>query len=279
MKNFALSLLTTLLFTVNAYALNWQDHWAKAVEYCNDKNYEAAETEFNLAILSIEHNKDETHPHVYIDRARLYALQDRDTEALIDLIKGLSSDKLIGRDRVRGLVTRIMVCSRLEMNEQVLADYDAYRILCESELPKAEFTDEKVIIRNVPNSNCYKAIVKTFLLGTELCEKESDIIEYDSGIIIAKRKASTCNCNKMDIMASSESDCQWYCDKMSLAGMTWCARVFKKYGCQIACIAAVELIKDGCHWCCRKGNFYENCIQPFNNIVSYMGTPCDPYWD
>lgn len=291
MKKIVLGFITSMLVTVGCFASEWQDHWESAVEYCGGKKYEAAETEFNLAIASLEHKQDDSHPHVYVDRARLYMLLDRHTEALVDLNKALASSKLKDHDRIRGLVTRIFTCSNLQMEDQVLADYDEFKSLS-TDFPKVEFTKDKVIIRNVPKGNCYKKLTTAFLVGSEICENEADIKFLDSGIMIAKRKVCNCGCDKskeMSMMAKmggpkavnqqNVDNCKWYCDKAALAGVAWCAKVFKAWHCQTGCIFAVDLIKDGCHWCCKDGSFYQKCIKPFEDIVSYMGQPCDPYWD
>lgn len=282
-----MSVLISLVLTINAYADAWQNHWQKAVEYCSGRNYEAAETEFNLSIAFLENQNDETHPHVYVDRARLYLLQNRYTESLVDLNKAIASKYLTNTDRIRGLVTRIFTCSNLQMDEQVLADYEAFKAMSPN-FPKVEFSKEKVIIRNMPKSNCYKKLAKAFLIGIEICESEDDITELDSGIMIAKRKKCNCGCDKMAMKAAvqpkpaNQNDidkCKYWCDKCALGGMAWCAKVFKRWDCQTGCLFAVDLIKDGCYWCCNGGNIYQKCVKPFEDIVSHIGQPCDPYWD
>lgn len=292
MKKIVCSCIATLMMSMSCFAADWQSHWESAVEYCGGKNYQAAETEFNLAISALEHSQDNSHPHVYVDRARLYLLQDRHTEALVDVNRALESKALKDHDRIRGLVTRIFTCSNLQMDDQVLADYDAFKSLS-TDFPKIEFSKEKVIIRNVPKGNCYKKLTTHFLVASEICESEADIRFLDSGIMIAKRKVCHCGCDKskehnmaykalMAPQAANQQNidnCKWWCDKSALAGVAWCAKVFKAWHCQTGCIFAVDLIKDGCHWCCSGGNFYQKCIKPFEDIVSYMGQPCDPYWD
>ncbi len=313
MKKIVTCVLAFVALTLHAHADTWQNHWERAVENCGGKNYKAAETEFGLAILSLETNNDESHPHVYVDRARLYLLQDRYTESLIDLNKALESKHLMNTDRIRGLVTRIFTCVNLQMDDQVLADYDAFKAMSPN-FPKVEFTNESVVIRNMPNSNCYRSLAKAFLISSEICESETDIKELDSGIMIAKRKIvvdSGCPCDverNLAILGSQKparpapqkplrpnneqqnppkpsndqqnaDNCKWWCDKCAIGGIAWCAKVFKRWDCQTGCIFAVDLIKDGCYWCCSSGSFYQKCVKPFEDILSYMGQPCDPYWD
>jgi hypothetical protein len=135
----------------------------------------------------------------------------------------------------------------------------------------------------MPNCKCYKTIVKLFLVKSGICEKETDIQMLNSGICFAKKKAFHCGCDKKTeqmAKAKNEENCNYWCDKLSLTGMAWCAKAFKRSECQAACIFAVDLIKDGCHWCCDEGDFYKKCVKPFEDIVSYMDiSNCDPYWD
>lgn len=158
--------------------------------------------------------------------------------------------------------------------------------------PKLEFSKEKLVIRNMPKSNCYKKLAKAFLLSSEICESENDIIELESGIMIAKRKTVDCGCGCQDTKQAvgpqkvnklnnqkNIDNCKYWCDKCALGRIAWCAKVFKRWDCQTGCIFAVDLIKDGCHWCCSGGNFYKKCVEPFEDIVSYIEQPCDPYWD
>ncbi|CDZ80151.1 hypothetical protein BN1013_00657 [Candidatus Rubidus massiliensis] len=281
-----ISLFIFVFLTIFSYGSDWHDNWTNAVQYCELSKYEDAENEFNLAINNLEKNNDIEHPYVYVDRARLYLLLSRYQEALVDLNKAIESKYLTANDKTRGLVTRIMVCSNLQMEEQVLADFDSFKALSPN-FPKVEFTKEKVIIRNVPKSKCYKNLAKAFLLGSQICKKESDIIEYSSGIMIARRSICNCGCDKLINAAGSQQDvdqkkvdsCKYWCDKSALAGMAWCSKVFKKWDCQTSCIFAVDLIKDGCHWCCESGSFYRKCIKPVDDILQYIPSPCEPGWD
>lgn len=292
MKKKLFNFLIPLSLSINAYAGVWEDHWVRAVEYCDNKNYKEAEVEFNSAILELEKDKDETHPHVYVDRARLFALQERYSDALLDVNKALSSDCLSFQDRMRGLLTRIFAYINLQMDEQAMKDYEEYRSL-NLDRPQTEFFENKVIIRNVPQSSCYKKIVTAFAVASGLCESENDVKFYDSGICIIKKKPCSLSCPiyqnvikqskkpKPSITPYQESinNCKWWCDKTSLLGIAWCYKVFGTIRCQTGCLLAVDLIKDGCYWCCNDGNFYDTCCQPFEDILSRIGERCDPYWD
>lgn len=179
-------------------------------------------------------------------------------------------------------MTRIVTCMNLAMEEQALTDYDEFKRISPN-FPKVEFSKERVIIRNMPDCKCYKAIVNSLLVKSGICEKESDIQMLQSGICIAKRKPCQCEdgkTNEKAIRADNEEECKYWCDKLALAGKTWCGKAFKRWDCQTGCLYAVEVIKDICHWCCKGGNFYKKCVKPFEDIAAYMDIAnCDPYWD
>lgn len=294
MKRFLSALTACLILTSGAFASNWEDDWTSAVECCATNDYFGAEKHFDKCIATLESENDETHPHVYVDRARLYSLLDRYQEALADLNKAIPNKNLKENDLHRALVTRISAHLNLEMEDEALQDYYEFKKV-NPNFPKIEYTKSRVIIRNVPDCTCYKAMAKAFLVSSEICEKEEDIQILDSGTIIAKRKKCNCGCDKMPkaMMKAAKKpqpapaptkeeqvqNCKYWCDKSALAGTAWCMKVFKKWHCQTGCVFAVDLIKDGCYWCCQDGNFYQRCVKPFEDILSRMATPCDPAWD
>lgn len=152
---------------------------------------------------------------------------------------------------------------------------------------------DRIIIRNVPDCQCYKDIVRAFLLGSGICEKDSDIIELNSGMIIAERKKCYCQYSartggRLPVQIIQEAnqrkqnaiqDCKWWCDKGALGWTALCVKYFKRWECQTSCIYAVDFVKDGCYWCCSEGDFYEKCIKPFDDVLKYMRQPCEPSWD
>lgn len=276
--------MISITFSTFCFSSSWETHWIQAVEFCQQKNYTEAEKEFDLSIIALEYMEDTFHYHVYIDRARLYILENRYVEALSDLNIALDSINLKETDRIRGLVSRIITCMNLNMYDQALSDFDEYKIISPY-FPKIEFTKENIIIRNMPTCKCYKQLVSSFLICSGMCENPTDIKMLDSGICIAKRKVCHCNSElkKEGEVSNGVEDCRYWCDKMALAGLAWCAKAFKSWKCQSLCILAVDLLKDGCHWCCNEGSFYKKCIKPFEDIVKQMDKlqdeHCDPYWD
>lgn len=271
-----------ILLCFSALCLNsteWHDDWTQGVLNCDKKNYKEAERNFTKAIKDLENKKDDTHPHIYVDRARLYLLTECYNEALSDVDKAMQSEHLINQDLSRAVLTRLTAHSKLKMDSEASADLELYKKVTPN-IPKFELYPDKIIVRNLPESPCAIKMIKSFLLAS-YCENEVDIQILPSGICIAKRKACNCGVSTLDKAPKSGygEGCKWWCDKGSLAGFTWCGLNFRTKGCQVACIGAVELLKDGCNWCCNNKGFYQNCIKPFEDILAAMGNQCDPAWD
>lgn len=280
MKKCMLIILTLLCSCI--YGDSWQENWVKAVENCECKNYALAEEYFSAAIGIIsKENKTENY-HVYVDRARMLLLLERYEEGLFDINIALSSTKMTDHDMARGLLTRMVLLSRLNINhKQQMQDLDDLKKY-DKNIPEEEITDEYIIIRNIPDCECYQKIMSAYFLHAGICETQSDIQILKSRIMIVKKKKCdkgvNCTCaNKKTL--SSDMTCHDYCDYMATAGHVFCAGQFKSLRCITGCSWAVDYLRKKCYWCCRNGEFYKNCIEPFAFILDYIKEPCDPYWD
>lgn len=285
MRNLIIALAIFLLNT-STYANEWQDVWTDAVRHCEEDSLLEAEFCFNQAIDLMEASNDASHPYVYVDRARLFLLTDRPEKALPDLNKAIESNKLVQQDLIRALVTRIMVCARLGLESDTLDDMRRLREV-NTNSPQVEFTEKNIIIRNVPECDCYRSIITQSTLDMGLCDRVEDVLFLKSDICIIKRNGNN-NCKdcgldpegvKPLIVGDTAQDCQKNCDKLAVVAATACSRWFKKLRCQAACCLAVDYIRDICHWCCSEGNFKKKCAEPFSRITDYIKEPCDPAWD
>lgn len=264
----------------------WRNDWAIAVEQCQNKKFDDAVINFTNCISEIEARNDNSGLHVYIDRARLYLIQNKFKEALDDLDKVIENKNLSKKDLNRALVSRICAKSNLEISEGINEDL---KLLWETlpEKQELEFTKKHIIIRNVPECDCFKSIVSNFVIKAGYCNSDSNIRILDSGTMIIDR-TDKCDCgcknneNNVILNYANEkpSSCIEWCDYFTIGAATWCGKAFKSYGCQVACLSAVEMIRRRiCYPCCREDNFYRTCIQPFSDIAPYIQAPCDPMWD
>lgn len=277
--------LITLVLVLSATLQGqWHDDWATAVKMCQDMNYTEAEIKFSNCLKEIEAKNDESGIHVYVDRARLYLIQERYEEALVDLNIAIKNPNLEKKELTRALVSRICANSNLGKTESILEDLSLFS----TSLPASQevnFTEKYITIRNAPDSACFRNIVSNFFINAGFCQSINDIKILNSGIwIIEREDKGPCECdtgkfNPIEI-DTKPTNCLEWCDYFAIAGAAWCTKAFKRYDCQVGCLAAVEMIKRNiCYRCCRDGGIYKNCIKPFEDIVSYMGNPCDPMWD
>lgn len=277
----------------------WQDDWSDAIIACKENHLEEAEFLFGKAICEMEQKKDQTHPEIYVDRSRLYLLLERNLECISDIDMALSFDCLTGEELTRAIVTRWLARSKLGLVEDAINDLDYFASVNKENLPKKEVTKKYIIIRNIPECECYRNIMTCYYIHSGICDSKEDITMTESGICIIKR-AKNCGCNDCEEKKALERNCDAcgrrilkpqcanqdtmkgckdMCDRMAVAGGVWCGAKFKTGRCQAACALAVNEIRNGCHWCCKDGGFYDNCIKPFADILAMMGNVCDPAWD
>lgn len=287
MKKLLCRMSLGVLFSIQALSADWEDHWIKAVQFCKEKIYSSAEHEFTLAIQDLEFTKNIDHPHVYVDRARLYSLLERYQEALFDADKGLASEFLQANDILRARIVRYEAYARLGMGEDTANELEKIKKIYA--FPKVEIFENKVIIRNVPDCECSKEIIKSAMTAY-FCNHEDEVEFLPGGICVTMRtkkfeehdQNSLQNPNaNIDMQANNNNNggCYWGCDKCATACTLMCPKWFKFFRCQAICVAVVEALKDGCYWCCGGHGFYENCIKPFEDVVGKVGNGCDPAWD
>lgn len=273
---------------------DWREYWIKAVEQCDKKEYDSAKEMFDLAVYTIEENRDLDHPNVYVDRARLNLLLENNESALADLDKALSNEKITKSEKIRAVVSRMIARSRLGMDKGVLEDLKFIGENSENR-PTFEKTRDHIIIRNVPDCSCYINLMTCYFIHSGVCLSKNDIQRLSSGIWLVKKNGGCNDCQgilnsdrmcdacgsilRMQNTQDKIDVCNKWCDRMAIAGTGWCGKVFKTLKCQIPCAWAVYEIQQGCHWCCDGDGFYKRCVQPFENIGKYIHDPCEPFWD
>lgn len=292
--NVILGLLFCVIFNAHVQANDWQTYWIKAVEECDKKEYDSAQKMFDLAIYSMEENKDLDHPYVYVDRARLNLLLENNEFALADLDKALSNEKITKSEKSRAAISRMIARSRLGIEKGVLDDLKLFAENSENR-PTFEKTREYLIIRNVPDCSCYTNLMTCYFIHSGVCLSKNDIQKLNSGIWLIKKECGCQNCKDIltgdrlcdacGAMITAQNNreqidaCNGWCDRMAIAGAGWCGKTFKTLKCQTACGWAVYEIQQGCYWCCDGEGFYKRCIKPFEDIGKYIQAPCDPMWD
>lgn len=266
------TLLSILLLTTSLIA-NWEDRWTEGVSCCICHQWHEAEKHFTNAIEQL--GNDNTHPHVWVDRARLYEILGRDLEALEDLNVAFASPYLKDYDYERAILTRWGVYLRLGMEEEAAKDLEIFKKI--HPIPELEIYERKVVIRNLSDCECANDALKNYVARV-FCDTPDDVI-IKNGVCIAKRKNTECGCGKKAPKPDKTATCREWCDDGAKAGDFFCGTTFQSIPCRASCVVAVETIKKVCYWCCAGGNFYGDCVKPFGDIVGQMGGICDPAWD
>lgn len=145
-------------------------------------------------------------------------------------------------------------------------------------IPKFDIQDSLTIIRNVPSASCAKNIITNFLIGSKLCESKEDILFTKNGTCFATRK-TPCDCGCGGQTQKGVGNCDWWCDKSDVLGQQWCFNHISKAWCKAACILVVQGMSETCHFCCKGGGFYQNCVEPFAHIAEKIGEGCNPDMD
>src|ERR1700722_1503241 len=106
-----------LLLSFKLSALEWQEVWAEAIIACKNTQYNEAEALFSQAITSME-NRNAANAHIYVDRARLFLLLDKNIQ------------------RIRAIVTRLMAKARLGVEEDILQEMNYFSENCRDSFPR-----------------------------------------------------------------------------------------------------------------------------------------------
>lgn len=301
-------LLVLLFFSVEVAAetnsegvKNWKSHWIEGVTYTSVLEFGSAADCFTEAITIIENGNISGCDHVYIDRARAFMGLEMFERALQDYEYALLRGNLSESDKVKAVVGKVAISAIKEDVDEFINNMDEWKKI-DRNFPKIEIDKDFVVIRGAPDCECYKRLTKCFLIHSGMCESSKDILMTKSGVCIAKK---LCDCGCEDCQKREQSvricdvcgaelvfegnggeekglkediqKCKNWCSRIAVASGAWCARTFAfRPECTAACLLAVELLREGCEWCCAEGNFYERCVKPFEDIGAHMVGPCKP---
>ena len=258
---------------------SWRNEWVKGSVALDQEKYEEAERFFNLAINEVIKVDAHDADYIFVDRAKACFYQKKYEQTFSDAQHAIELKRIKGKDLSNAYFLKYLAELNLGMDEEAIKDYKYLVEDCKI-IPQTEFSEEYIIIRNIPDCKCYVETMKKLMVLTGDCEKESDILVLKSGIMIAKRKKDCgCGCSQKGGKQTLE-DCKWWCDKINLTAQAWCSNAFKKLGCQVMCLGVVDYLKAKCYNCCESGDFYKNCVKWFEDIGTFIDTSkCDPFFD
>lgn len=280
MKSF-LQILAIFL-SAQTFASTWQDHWHQGHEFFSSEQFDEASIEFDQAINLMTEEDQDKFPYVLVDRAENDFYLTNYTKVIQDTDRALKSPKLTDQERLNCGMRRISVFMILGDEEAAVEEYKKYIIGCPL-FPKYDFSDEKIVIRNVPDCKYYKDSTKDLMLSL-FCENEKDICEYDSlWIINVTKKCNSCQRKDMTntqsnelpkqnikISQRTESQIEACCNTVNRLAVSanmicGCLKTGGAVGlaCKMTCAVFVEAIRETAEWCCYNSGTEENCWEKF----------------
>lgn len=279
---------------------SWTSYWQCAVNYSANQEHSNALENYSLAIAFFEKSED-VPLFLFNERALSFMQMGNLEQAKADFSMVIESyEKKPSTQNLhqvlQALWGRTAIYKTLGLQEYAIADYIKISNL-DPDFPVVEFDSHVLIIKNLNLENDAEAKLAfiTALINIGICEKPENISFSSSGIYIIqvtkayasavqKSHPSCKECPGYKWMPKLQDatlknnprkiiECQQWCDKVAISVGLGCAYCPTPAG-KSACVAAVASLKEGCHWCCSGGNFYEKCISPLK--VFY---PKDPAWD
>lgn len=151
------------------------DHFHKA-------QFQEASQEFDQAVALMSEEELDLYPYVLTYRSDAdyqlgnYSRVIRDTEIALKSKHLTDYERLACGSRRSGAFT-------LQGNEEAgIEEYNKYIIGCPL-FTKKEYSKDKITIRNIPDSECYKDAERSYL-REKYCEKDEDIHDYGNMWIV-----------------------------------------------------------------------------------------------
>jgi tetratricopeptide (TPR) repeat protein len=283
---------------INFFVLSeeWTEHLILSSQAYEIRDYETSLFHINLALKDAPESE---FTRLKIQKSIVLREAEKYTEA-IDCVEKLEKST-VGSFSIQQQID----CAEIKLISYAkLKDADkaqkCFAILKEIDprLPKFTHTKDYIIIHNYKQIPNYKKIFRCVMIHSQVAEKSDHIKFYENGICIInktchcgcekcedKQKTFTCDCcgqliTRLTPTSSNNAlGCSEYvCNKLEGAGIVFCGSRFKHPGCLLACCAVVYTISEGCKYCCYGGGVYENCIEPFANILDKCPMECEPIW-
>lgn len=242
---------------------NWQQHWEHGKEYLTNLNYEEAVLELDLAVNLMSKEELAEYPYVLIDRAESDYFLKNYIKVIESTDRALLSSHLTDQERLECGMKRIAAYMQLNQESYAIEEYKKYIIGCPL-FPKYNKFEDKIVIRNLPECECYKDYAKQFMMS-KYCENESDIRTYgDMWIVNITKK---CDCMKNLLITSRTSKrspaeiegCCNTCNRLATTANFICGCLpippqlggpITKTACRLACVLLVETLREDCESCC-----------------------------
>ncbi len=248
-----IALTFVVLCSFNIYAETWQDKWSESVLLLDNGDFVNARQPLDEAIALMEQDESVLHPYLYVDRARVNLLTNRNDQVLSDLEKALQNEKLSKQERIRAIATKLMAKGLLNDSNAVLEDLQVFKELID--LPVMEMKDNHLLIRNIPQSQYYKKLITCYLIHCGLCYDKEEFTFLKSNMLVAE-KINHCGCQKCIAEYAKTRVCD-SCnsvvnpgkqnvttDELIILSINHCGRDVKQLDDQIACLKAICQVQE-----------------------------------
>lgn len=239
-------ILSLICFSSVCFAKNWQDSWSEAALLLEKGDFTQGKTLLDEAIAEMEETNDQR-SYLYTDRARVNKILKNEIDALADVEKALSSNMLSTSEKIRALITKILLNANL--NQDI--DLNDFKQLVN--LPEMEVKDKQIIIRNTPNNIYYKKLMTCYLVHSAVCYDSGEFEWLKSGNLIAY---SHCGCPKCTAEYAKTRECD-ACkvvvspgktnsslDEFLLAALKYVAENVNQLEDQKACLTALSQLSE-----------------------------------
>jgi hypothetical protein len=255
----AMLLLSSICFANET----WQQHLENGYLFFSNLDFENASLDFDQAINLMSEDEHEQFPYVLVARAENNYFLKNYAKVLEDTEKALESKYLTDFERLICGIHRIAVFMQRSDEDFAVEEYKKYIIGCPL-FPKYDRFEEKIVIRNVPDCNCYKNCAKQLLMSKH-CTQEKDIREYGNTWIIDITKnydslKETKNAITHRRSPEEVQACCNTCNRLSTAANFICNCLpippqlggsITKNACRISCPMYVEMLREDCEACCN----------------------------
>lgn len=172
-------LLTIFCFIAcSCFSETWKQSWEKGIVYFNENNFEEAEVQFTEAI-NRSRQEGSFEPHLCVDRAKVYNALGKYQSALSDLEVVLGYPDIEITDKLSALMAKNYIYVHLDMSDEKQKNLEEIKKIYP--FPKAEFSADKIVIRDVPDSGIFRDLIK-------VAYKNDEVTFLPSGVCLIKKK-------------------------------------------------------------------------------------------
>jgi tetratricopeptide (TPR) repeat protein len=302
--------ILSLLFSMGGFAcekeMDWIEHYVLAQEAVGRKDGNTAIEEFTKAI-DLQSNK----LFLYVQRGQIYEKKHQWEDAVKDFTYVIESPNVHPSILLRALYGRGYCYLKIDGLKNYILDKTASTRTdddwnrakaMDTGLVHEEENENYSIEWNVPEGNIhnpeFKREYSKIMVEVENCHSVDDVMFFDNWTIVKKLKKDKPSCQEcfdenprlkknipsrvecgQDLKSTltkinnptDETDCKWWCDRISESADMMCLEHFKSGKCQYVCIKVVEKTKSWCYSCCAGDGFYKNCVKPFENFLARVG--------